>query len=200
MPYRFSFHCFGENFECSLKRGRCTSNRRDGQRCKRESYLPFDVCWQHLRIDYNLTIKKTSLPGYNFKGLFAYDHKDPGGNSIVFRKPKSKSKRTARYRIIKYIGDIVDKKEIDRRYGKGERTTAPYAFKLKKKDSFADAACRRGTGSFANTRPGHQNARFVKSGALYPTKTIRNGDEIFASYGRAYKIGCGHSTRYHRRK
>lgn len=173
---------------------------KNGEKCKRRQYLPFDVCWQHLRINYNLTIKKTSLEGYNFKGLFAYDYKNPENKKkIVFRKKKGRKQRSSD-RIIRYIGEKLTKHQIDERYSEYENATAPYAFKTLKKNSYIDSACKRGAGSFANTKPNAQNARLSRTGSLYATKNIKNGEEIFVSYGRQYKFKdarCNtHNTRY----
>ena len=39
-----------------------------------------------------------------------------------------------------------------------------------------------------NTKPGSQNCRFNSAGNVIATKKINSGDELYASYGRAYKL------------
>ena len=57
-----------------------------------------------------------------------------------------------------------------------------------------DSACQRSAGSFAN----HRNTGRV---ILKATKNIRNGREIFVSYGSAYRMNKEneiHQTKYTR--
>lgn len=77
---------------------------------------------------------------------------------------------------------------MDERYGDG---LAPYALQINK-NTYVDSACSRGTASFINTKPRHNNARFsVYSGraghppsaSVRATKRITSGQEIFVDYG-----------------
>lgn len=81
MP-RFKSNCNGGNdtFECPLRGKRCSGRRRDGTRCRRNTYRPYEMCWQHLRSQMYLNVSgpsaNTTLRDANgnllpFKGLKA---------------------------------------------------------------------------------------------------------------------------------
>ena len=58
---------------------------------------------------------------------------------------------------------------------------------------YVDSALKRGVASLANTRNNNNNARISANTAnktitLKATKPIRNNQEIFVSYGRAYRL------------
>jgi SET domain-containing protein len=133
----------------------------------------------HLLRQRKLRIKESTIPGIG-KGLFALD-KRAAGNAILFRRGE---------KIIVYDGEVVTQAQLQRRYG---NFTAPYAISQGK---FAeDSACRRGAGSLSNhainTNARLAFSRRTKKFMLIATKPIRNGAEIFCSYGRAYRHNDG---------
>ena len=193
MPYNFTFkEDDTARFSCPLVKGRCSFvNPRTDKRCERTQYLGFDVCWQHLRIKYKIRIAQTTLTGVSGKGLFAFNNTN--NKDIVFKPNEN---------IITYRGQPVSADDLEQRYG---NKTAPYAVMINK-SSFIDAGCERGVGSFANNKARSKaNAKLsLNKGVitLKATKKIRNGDEIFVSYGDVYRLkeeGVSHQTKYVRR-
>jgi len=90
--------------------------------------------------------------------------------------------------VVPYKGEILTKEQMDERYGDG---LAPYALQINK-NTYVDSACERGTGSFINTNPKKNNARFsVYSGrsgsppaaSVRAIRKIPAGAEIFVDYG-----------------
>lgn len=98
--------------------------------------------------------------------------------------------------IAKYQSELISKEEHDQRYYK---THGPYVldnrFSKGGGDVYYDAACVRGLGSIANDPRGtgfKANARLVvgKNGAsLRALRSIFDGEEILASYGKGYWKG-----------
>jgi SET domain-containing protein len=135
----------------------------------------------HLLRERKLRIKESTIPGVG-KGLFALD-KRAAGNAILFRRGD---------KIIMYDGEVVTQAQLQRRYGD---FTAPYGISQGK--FVEDSACRRGAGSLVNHAAARNtNARLAfstrtKKFMLIATKNIRNGDEIFCSYGKAYQHNDG---------
>ena len=194
MPYQFQFlYKDTPQFQCSLKKGRCSYILPStGEQCRRKQYIGFDVCFQHLAKAYNVRIARTSLPNTQGKGLFAY--KGSSSNHDIVFKPNDN--------IITYRGETVSADDLEQRYG---NKTAPYALQISK-TSFLDAGCERGVGSFANHKSrSSANAKlsyFRGEVKIKATKNIRNGDEIFVSYGDVYRLreeGVSHQTKYVRR-
>ena len=79
--------------------------------------------------------------------------------------------------------------QLNNRYGE---YTPPYAYKIDK-NNFRDASLKRGVGSLGNTNRNKNNARISpntinKTATLKATKNIRNGSEIFVSYGSDYSM------------
>lgn len=116
-------------------------------------------------------------------------------NDIVFRKGDT---------IIDYVGEILNVDAVNARYG--EDNTAPYTIQVGK-DAFIDCACKRGVGSTTNCNKGHHNATFStnqrnQTAKLVATKNIRNGDEVFVSYGSDYRFeeNVSHTTKPIRNK
>ena len=173
MPKLFTFKVNNSpKFLCDLKSEQCLDTKKTGARCKCRAIIGYQYCHSHLMYKHKLKVKDSTIPGSG-KGLFACDPMTER-NEIIFR-PKD--------RIVIYGGEPLDQKELSKRYGEH---TAPYALKTGR-DRFLDGACRRGVGSLANTRRNRNNAAF-SSKYLKATKNIRNGQEIFASYGRSYKM------------
>ena len=182
---RWSFHFADDRWSCALKQIQCLHTVTQ-QRCKRITTYPLGYCWQHMKTDLNIRIGRTTMQDasgnrYDFQGLFACDPNQANGLP-VFRKGNI---------IAPYIG--LEEKVEEKRYTEDE--TAPYMLKMR--GHTTDAACARGIGSFANTcskklnRNCKTNAAFHEAGhANFPviraTAMIRNGDEIFVSYGASY--------------
>ena len=184
MPKKFLYPATG--FSCQLESHRCEANTRTGNQCRRRAVIGSSpaLCWNHLLKEKHLRIA-TSLLANAGKGLFAFDiTKDVG--EIVFKRGDY---------IVEYGGEPITQDVLNQRYGIG---TAPYGVEVKKGRSFEDGACRRGVGSHSNTFVRNQNARLgIGRGGivkLYATKVIRNGEEIYVGYGKAYKY-AGHVTR-----
>lgn len=194
MPYRFKFFRPGENnpsFECVLEPQQCMGTSKNGTQCRRRSVIGLPFCWTHLLSEKNLRIKPSSLPDAG-KGLFALK-RNAVPAEILFRPGDT---------IIKYEGEVIDRPELEHRYG---AFTAPYGVALHR-DMFEDGACVRGVGNLANHATGNRvNARLVLNPrqnrvSLKATKNIRNDQEIFVNYGREYQFteGTRYLTRYAR--
>lgn len=193
----------GTKFECQMKTMQCMhmiadSKARSGERrCKRRSTYTLPYCYQHLINDYHLRIGRTQLrtqhgqttQRLSFLGLFACDKK-ADDDAIVFKKGQ---------RIIPYLGELLTRTQLDARYPGNE--TGPYALDLHSRSGdVVDGACVRGVGGLVNMcRPsvnpgcGKNNARFTVSAGHFPnivaTRNIRNGEEIYISYGPRYFAG-----------
>ena len=183
-----TFHYPDTNFSCQLVSHRCEATTRANMQCKRRAVIGSSphLCWNHLLKLKHLRIAPSLMPNAG-KGLFALDPSREEG-FILFR-PKQL--------IITYGGEQIDQRELNDRYGEG---TAPYAVEVsKRRGLYEDGACGRGVGANVNTFTRHQNARLGigQGGAtkLYATKVIRNGDEIYVSYGRGYHGFADHYTR-----
>ena len=184
MVYTFVYSVNGQvTFSGNLQGRRCIGHCRNGIRCSRRSVIGCPYCYQHLKSDRHLRIKPSTIHNAG-KGLYAEDSTQ-APNAIIFRRDDD---------IIEYIGETIDRAELNRRY---HHHTAPYALQVRGDNSnplYIDAATIRGVGSLSNHRAGHhQNARLVvnfqnNTARLRATKNIRNGEEIFVSYGHQYHI------------
>lgn len=182
MPPRFRYVHHGKDSEgadvdkhysCQLHCERCEGHRADGTRCTRRVCMGLKHCWQHAVRDLKLRIKTSTMHGAG-KGLFAHS-REHEPHEWVFRPGE---------KIIKYYGDVLTGEQANDRYGDG---TAPYGFEVGGRT--IDAACRRGIGAFANHKAqSRANAKLAKNGYLVATKNIKNGSEIFVSYGRDYVL------------
>lgn len=188
----------GNTFQCNMECMQCMA-QMGNRRCSRKSCYTIPYCWQHLKLLAHLRVGRTTLKDptthsrFPFRGLFACDAKNRGG--IVFR---------ARDVITPYIGEVLRKSDVDARYGSGDEV-APYAIDvgMNGDDVVIDGACIRGVASLANdATPGslcinqrrcRTNAKFWSDVDNFPTlmatRTIRDGDEIFVSYGEEYWDG-----------
>ncbi len=179
MPKKFIFKINNEpHFEGKLYTGRCMATTKAGTRCKRHCIIGYEYCYTHLETEKDLKIKDSTIPQAD-KGLFAYNRKS-GNNDILFEPNDS---------IIKYNGEKINRDTLNDRY---LQYNAPYAIDISS-GQYIDSALKRGIGSLANTNPSHNNARFAidrinKTTSLKATKNIRNNQEIFVSYGRAYRL------------
>lgn len=188
------------NFECNLRCMRCMA-RVGNRQCSRKSCYTIPYCWQHLKLVAHLRLGRTTLKDrstgvrHTFRGLFACDRSNPNG--IVFRRGDL---------IVTYLGEILSIPETDARYG-GRTALAPYGERTdvgvrEEPDVIVDGACLRGVGNLANDAlPGstctatrcRTNAELVSGDGNYPRmvalRNIRDGDEIFVSYGERYWRG-----------
>lgn len=176
MPY-FTFKINNEiSFRTELTSIR-TDITKKGLQCKRKCVIGSPYCATHLCYEHNLKIKTSQIPNSG-KGLFAVDPTDSTHKETIFRKGET---------IVKYNGEVINLEELIERYG---NKTAPYAIGLSK-NRFEDGAKIRGCGALANTKPNFNNANISISrgrAVLKATKNIKNGDEIYVSYGRQYKL------------
>ena len=174
-------------FECELKSKRCEAHNVNLKRCGKRTVIGLPYCWIHLLKLYNLRIKESNIPKLGM-GLFAMNKK-ADNNAIIFKKGDT---------IIEYKGELIDEKELNKRYGDN---TAPYGIQVKK-DVYIDAACERGAGSLANhSKRNNAEFRILRKGRvnigvkLVAVKNIKNNKEIFVDYGDEYEFDEGeHST------
>jgi hypothetical protein len=138
------------------------------------------MCWIHSQIGPHLRVKKSPIAG---RGLFAsrWDYTSKGrtkhgfGSRVLFQP---------RDRICSYVGDVIDKTELRRRYPSG---TPHYVFTDDDHrfiDSRDTTSC---FGRFANWPPDGQrpNAKIQRAGRqaeVVAIQPIRQGQEILVNY------------------
>ena len=163
------FAAHDTEFTCKLECCRCEATTKTGGRCRRRTKKQLPYCYEHARSILHVDIRPSTIDGAGL-GLFALEQFNPGDL------------------IAPYKGEILNRKQMDDRYGEG---LAPYALEINK-NTYIDSACSRGTASFINTKKGHNNARFsVYSGraghppsaSVKATKRILPNQEIFVDYG-----------------
>lgn len=201
MPYEFVYKidALDHVFKCDINSVQCQAQKKNGRgRCGRVTAIGSPFCYSHLLTEKKLRIKPSTNPAAG-KGLFA-QAKD-AENAVVFKKNNT---------IIEYTGDTIDLATLNSRYS--NRYTAPYAYEIKKDESYVDSACNRGVGSLVNHKaPSKANAKFVKTRdannvfngvKLVAQKNIGNNKEIFASYGNTYRMRSRstHKTTYKRNR
>ena len=114
--------------------------------------------------------------------MFAYDP-NAGNKDIVFRRGDT---------VCPYDGEVINFDTLFQRY---HNHTAPYTVYLSH-HLYEDAAVQRGIGAFINYAKSKEtnvalcisNAGGQRHCIIKATKTIRNGHELFTSYGRAYVL------------
>lgn len=137
-------------------------------RCKRPASCTLDLCVQHLQKQHRIDVR--SAPGRTHAGLFALDDIEEGQF------------------ICSYIGDVIDKETLRRRYGDGKRIT-PYAVCMSDGVTFIDSASWGGLGTLNFT--GETNAELFEAAPFqFPmvvaTQDITKGEEIIVDYGELY--------------
>lgn len=177
-------------FSCNLECNRCTATAENGQRCKLRTCIGVPLCWIHNRKNKHLAIKPSTIAGAG-KGLFAIRTKTKGLTQAQKDAPIFKKDQV----ITKYEGQEITNAELRARYDKQTppvvEYTAPYAFAFRHNDEviIVDSACKRGIAALANAKPHNRaNAKLTSRGNLTATKNIRDGQEIFTSYGKSYKM------------
>ena len=177
MPKNFRFYVnHAMTFECQLESQQCEGINRRGNQCRNRCVIGTPKCWHHLLKENKVRIK----PSQFGKGLFAMDI-DKGANEIVFKKNQT---------IVQYTGEIINRDELERRYGVH---TAPYAV-AKSDNEYIDSACSRGVGSLINhQQEARANCRFsyTRNGGIQvkATKNIRNGQELYLNYNKGVARG-----------
>src|SRR3990172_4537007 len=119
----------GVKFQKNLECAKCIGTTRAGEPCKRRTcqYLP--TCFQHSKSIFGVIVKESTIPNAG-KGLFAAKEFEP--NDL----------------IVDYGGEVLTKREIDKRYGSNENDVAPYVYDATK-NKFVDSCCKRSLGAYA---------------------------------------------------
>ena len=178
----------------NLVSSQCTAHSKAGSRCKRRCVIGIPFCYTHLLYNNHLRIKKSTIPEAGL-GLFAMDPLD-SSNHVIFKAGET---------ITKYYGETINLAELNNRY---HHKTAPYAIEIIRHKLYEDGALSRGVGATANRKTGSANATLSintrgKYASLKATKNIYNNQEIFLSYGTAFKMNennVSHSTNNIRNK
>lgn len=181
---RFWIKDKSSDFSCPLRSLKCCAKTSRGTPCKRNVVHGILFCFQHTRSLLNIRIDASGIitSGGRIHGLFACDStKSP--NAIVFKKGQE---------ICPYFGEILNKNQIKQRYIDG--ITAPYGLQVSN-DKYIDSACFQSIGAKANKAPTgvRNNAKFVTAytkpyARVVAQNNIRNGKEIFVSYGQSYRF------------
>lgn len=166
----------------------CSAKKHRGERCDKMCTIGVELCSLHMIVKKKLQIKQSTFKEAG-NGLFAVNNK-ASPSMILFR---------AGDKIIDYIGEKINKKELERRYGS---YTAPYAIRCGTSGNYIDSASCRGIGSMINHRSNRPNCEFVskpkQDGILVIALVdIVNGAELFANYGEEFEVNeilCSHFT------
>ena len=185
MPYYFKFYDNERDprpsFTCALDSERCIGQNKNGQRCSRKCIIGTPYCWTHLLSKHHLRILPSTIANAG-KGLFVVDKKQPEG-AVIFRTGET---------VCPYGGDLIDKDTINERYGEN---TAPYGIQLSQ-NRYRDAGCARGVGSLINHDSRRANVAYsvdqrAKTVSIKAKRNLKNGEELFVSYGRVYRMNDG---------
>jgi len=186
-------------FQCTLQSRQCIALTSKGQQCRRKLSKGLPVCWFHLKQVFHIIIKPSTIAAAG-TGMFACD---PEGrrHQVVFRKGDV---------ICPYVGTVLTKTALNRRYGRPADITAPYSTGGLR-NTVIDAACVRGAAAYANDARNERNNAILatmqlnraqqrelnegiapghhfpaKIVALVADKDIQQDEEIFATYGPEY--------------
>lgn len=172
------------SLDCKLISERCDHIMQSGNRCRKRCLIGLTKCWIHLESVYGLRIRDAGALG---QGLFA-SNGDSYSNDIVFRPDDY---------IISYVGgDELTEAQVEARYG--VNNSGPYAMRVGD-GSYQDCAIRRCAASLINSNRGtstRSNCEFVDHTdddgnaeiLVICTRNIRNGQQLFISYGREYRF------------
>lgn len=185
----FHFHNIrtGENFDGELKSEQC-QHHINGVQCKKRCLIGLSICWIHLLSNYHLRIKKSTIENAGM-GLFVMVKNTPiDDERIVFRNGD---------KICSYNGEVLTLDEHLERY---QRESAPYTAQLNRQNNiqmYEDASLQRGIGSLINHSVRKSNCRMSigrgNTNSFVATKNIKNNQEIFVNYGKAYKFNVAHT-------
>jgi hypothetical protein len=186
---------------------KCKAFTKSGKKCRIKNFRDKDYCHIHLKKKFDVAIGKSNIyiNGHSIGlGLFARSHR-PVKDMDKIKKKSTKENRD-KYLVFKnkdiigkYEGEILTKKELDKRYDykikKGKKfekveTTAPYTIE-RDDGKFIDGACKRNFIAYANDPHGTKlktNAKLLND-TLVATRNIWQGDEILWSYGKSYWSG-----------
>ncbi len=181
MVQYFHYHCPDLEiwFDKPLQSNRCTEICKNGNQCRKNVVIGSPYCSIHLKYKHFLAIGPSTIENSG-NGVFVIDPYK-GEEEIVFRKGD---------RICYYDGEIISYEQLVQRYSNVR--TAPYVIELHN-NRYEDGALKRGIGTIINHKPTRNcNCRFSISknnrGQVIATKNIKNSEELFANYGREYKI------------
>lgn len=188
----FHFVAPDTEFHGELDTRRCTHRKANGEQCKNRVQIGLPTCWLHRKFNQHLVVQPSTIPGAG-DGVFAVDT-SKGDNEIVF-KPHD--------RVCYYNGEVISEAELNARYGD---STAPYGIKRKHRE-YEDGAIQRGIGTLFNHKPRSQANCELKTNnqgkvVIMARKNIRNGHEMFVSYGDRYRMaeeGVASSTNRRKR-
>ena len=153
---------------------RCKFIRGNGQRCKRNTCVRKDYCWQHLRAKLGVDVRPSTLPNAGM-GLFAQKNfpKDSKVASYSGQIVPASQAKNSQYAVAWSRGKVVNAKSTQNSVGRYANTCRG-ADKKKKTCKGNNVIMKR------DFRRKHIS--------LKATKKIRRGDEIFNTYGSSFRI------------
>jgi len=208
MPPKFQFknEKYDKSFSCNLVANQCNGLTKPvrksdkPKRCKRMVTLGGPYCYAHAKKILHVTLKPSSIPNAG-TGMFAC------GNGVVFDYGDL---------IAPYFGELVTKSELNRRYGSQDDIVAPYASAKnerwfedaackrgigaypndKDQGRRIPVAQRKSNAQIEFRRINPNQVKEINAQSYTPyknailgifaTKQIRDGEEIFAEYGKGY--------------
>ena len=153
---------------------RCEFIKDNGIRCKRNTCVRKDYCWQHLRAVKGIDVRPSTLRGVG-KGLVAYKT-FPKGSKVASYSGNLVSASAARgsqYAVAWKKGQVVNASSSQHSVGRYANTCRT-ADKRRKKCKGNNVKLAR---DFARRKIN-----------LKATKKIKRGEEIFNSYGSGFRI------------
>ena len=176
--------------ESTSEKKKCESQNVTGTQCSRVTDIGAGICSWHLSCKYRLCIKKSTIKIKNKSIGFGLFTTNPNNKKeLVFRKNDF---------ILSYTGEVVTKKELNKRYG---NYTAPYGIGGPSEDRYGkyscpynDAALQRCTSSLINHATGkHANCMFLYNETMrlveiVAIKNIYPDKELFCYYGEKYTL------------
>lgn len=159
----------------------CRSDTKRGDQCLRRTCKLANLCWQHLKADYNLMVKKSEITGAGM-GLYT---------TVPINVPMSQRARGKK--IVQYSSPNAymasrSRAQINDLYG---TELAPYVWCKNSNECYDAKSTQSTVARYANScdKPGARrpcNARISNSGWIVATRNIPAGGEIFVKYGPEY--------------
>jgi hypothetical protein len=171
----------------ALVQTQCSHVHKNLQQCYTKIWYGQPYCKKHLKNVCKLEIRCSNIKNAG-NGLFASDGSH-GKDDIVFKKGD---------KIVEYVGELISKNELDKRYAKNEM--AVYTIALSK-DWYIDSGWLRGAGAFCNDARKNEKHTTFKNNARFSVNTknktcsikalcnIYNNEEIFCDYSNSYWSG-----------